>query len=373
MRTNHPMNRTIRYAVIGAGNIAQVAALPAFKHAKENSELVAIISSDETKRKELSKLYNIEHTGAYEELEDIIKAAQVDAVYIALPNHLHREFTERAARAHVHVLCEKPLALTAHDCEAMIHATRAAGVKLMTGYRLHFEEANLSAIDLVKKGDIGEPRIFSSVFSHQVREGDIRTQYEAGGGALYDLGPYCINAARALFQAEPLEVSAFQILGTGDRFRDVDEMTSATLRFPGDRVAQFTVSQGAGAVSSYRIVGSKGDLRVDPAYEYADAREHHLTIAEKTKSKKFAKSDQFAPELVYFSNCIQKDLEPEPSGAEGLADVRIIEAIIRAAQSGHVVALEPFTRAKRPDIKQAMRKPAVREPETIHAPSPTVK
>ncbi len=129
-------------------------------------------------------------------------------MYIALPNHMHQEYTIRAAQAGIHVLCEKPMALTVAECQSMIHACRDNRVKLMIAYRLHFEKSNLKAIKLAQSGKLGDLRIFSSVFTMQVKEGNSRLQRSLGGGTLYDIGIYCINAARYLFQDEPLRVFA---------------------------------------------------------------------------------------------------------------------------------------------------------------------
>jgi predicted dehydrogenase len=271
----------------------------------------------------------------------------------------------------VHALCEKPMAMSSSDCESMISFADTYRVKLMIAYRLHFEKANLDAIESIRKGVIGEPLIFSSVFSHQVRKGDVRTRDDLGGGALYDMGVYCINAARYLFGFSSEEVSAQQIVGSDPRFPDVDATTAAVLRFPGNRLAQFVSSQGAADVAEYRVVGSKGDLRLDPAYEYAGPRKSFLTIDGKAKATTYPKVDQFAPELVYFSNCILEDRQPEPSGEEGLADVRILEAIVRAAETGKTVRLGSFSRKERPSLLQWIRKPPVRKPDTVHAPSPS--
>src|SRR5438105_1121627 len=137
-----------------------------------------------------------------------MRSGEIDAVYIALPNHLHAEYAVRAADAGVHVLCEKPMAMNESECRQMIAAAERNGVKLMIAYRLHFEQANLGVIELVKKEKIGKARFFSSVFSHQVAPGNIRAREDAGGGALYDIGVYCINAARYIFREEPVEVFA---------------------------------------------------------------------------------------------------------------------------------------------------------------------
>ena len=124
-----PVHKPIRYAVVGLGHIAQVAVLPAFAHARRNSKLVAVVSDDRTKRRELSKRYRLAHAFSYDQFEDCLN--EVDAVYIALPNSMHAEYTVRAAKAGVHVLCEKPMAVTVRECRQMIDACRRAPVKLM--------------------------------------------------------------------------------------------------------------------------------------------------------------------------------------------------------------------------------------------------
>jgi predicted dehydrogenase len=363
--------RRVRYAVVGAGNIAQVAVLPAFAHARENSELVAIISGDPMKREELSKRYHLERAEGYANLEEVIAQARIDAVYIASDNAHHRELTERSARAGAHVLCEKPMATRVADGEAMLETTQACGVKLMIAYRLHFEEANLRAAQLLEEQRIGEPKIFTGVFTQQVRPRDIRTRSETGGGALLDLGIYPINAARNLFRDEPVEVTAVIPASSDERFKGVDETTCVILRFPRGQMAQLTVSLGASSHSSYSVIGSHGELRVEPAYDYATDLVHHLTVHGHVTRRAFAKRDQFAPELVYFSRCILEDQDPEPSGEEGIADLRVIEAAFESARTGQAVRLPYFDRSQRPSLRQSMQMPPVKEPKPVHAPSPS--
>ena len=152
--------------------------------------------------------YKINKTYGYERYADCLASGDIDAVYIALPNNMHRAYTEGAAEAGVHILCEKPMAVTEQECESMIDAASRNDVKLMIAYRLHFEMGNLSAIRSVRDGQIGEPRIFRSAFCQQVTPENSRLQSALGGGPLYDIGVYCINAARYIFQAEPQEVFA---------------------------------------------------------------------------------------------------------------------------------------------------------------------
>ncbi|HEY6080654.1 MAG TPA: Gfo/Idh/MocA family oxidoreductase, partial [Polyangiaceae bacterium] len=298
----------------------------------------------------------------------VLKESRANAVYVATPNSLHMDYTLRAAALGLHVLCEKPLATTVADCEAMAQACERARVKLMVAYRLHFEQANLGAIEAVRSGRLGDPRLFTSVFTHVVRPGDIRERPELGGGATFDLGVYCINAARNLFGDEPRLV-----LATSQERDGVDDTTTAILRFPHDRVAQFTVSNSIAGVSSYRISGTHGDLRVEPAYEYYDALEHHLTVDGKTSSKSFGKRDQFAPELEYFSQCILDDVAPEPGADEAIADLVVVEAIQASARTGKVIVLPPREHPRGPSMEQEDRKPPVSKRTPINAPSPSVK
>ena len=230
--------RRIRYGVVGLGHIAQVAVLPAFAHAT-NSELTTLISDDETKLRELSRRYRVPHTYSYEQYDQCLREGHIDAVYIALPNSMHCEYAKRAARAGIHVLCEKPMAVTESECRQMIRAARQSHIKLMVAYRLHLEKANVRAVTIARSGKLGRLRMFNSTFTMQVRPGDIRTQRKMGGGSLYDIGVYCINAARYLFQDNPIEVSTFAVKGTDRRFREVDEMSGALLRFPHGRLASF--------------------------------------------------------------------------------------------------------------------------------------
>ena len=303
-----------RFAVVGLGHFAQAAVLPAFARAP-STELVALFSNDEDKREQLGEHYDVPHRLAYADYDAFLSERLVDAVYIALPNALHADYAIRAARRSVHVLCEKPLAMTEEECLSMIDAARIACVKLMTAYRLHFETANMAAIDMVQRGEIGEPRMFSSVFTMQVKEGNTRLSSGLGGGPLADLGVYCINAARYIFQDEPVEVSAFSARSEDDpRFVEVDEQLSGMLLFPRGRIASFGVSFGAADVSRYQVVGTKGSLTLDPAYEYATDLVMHTNIQGRSKQHTYKKCDQIASELVYFVHCILEDHEPEPSG-----------------------------------------------------------
>jgi predicted dehydrogenase len=370
MKRRSTSTRKIRYAVVGLGHIAQVAVLPAFKNAA-NSELVAIVSGEPEKRKKLGRKYRLEQTYSYEDYDRAL--SEVDAVYLALPNHLHREFAVRAAQTHVHVLCEKPMAVTEDECQTMIDAAKQGGVKLMIAYRLHFEAGNLEAIRLAQSGKLGNIRIFASEFAQQVTGDNVRVKESVarGGGPVYDMGVYCINAARYLLRDEPTEVMAMTANSGEKRFRNVEEMTSVLLRFQDERIATFICSFGATDVSRYTVIGTKGLLVAEPAYEYAESIKHRLTLGERIKVRTFPKRDQFAAELVYFSDCILQNKEPEPSGLEGLADVRVVQAIYESVRTKRPVQLPELPNKKRPTLRQEIYRPAHGKPVTVKTKSPS--
>ncbi len=367
-RTKSSHSKSVRYAVIGLGHISQAAVLPAFKHATRNSVLAALVSGEEKKLKQLGRRYRVKRLCSYDGVDELFSSGEIDAVYIALPNDMHLDYTVRAARAGLHVLCEKPMAVTSRECEEMIRATREANVKLMIAYRLHFERANLEAAKFARSGKLGELRFFSSDFSMQVSDDNIRLNPpDKGGGPLYDIGIYCINAARYCLGEDPVEVWATGTRSKDPRFREVDETVAATMRFKDERVATFTCSFGAADKSVYSITGTKGSLTMDPAYEYAEGLSYRMKIGERATTKKFGKSDQFAPELLYFSDCVLNDREPEPSGEEGHGDVRIIEGMLRSIESGRVERVQVPQRDRLPTMRQEIRSPAVaREPKQVN-------
>jgi predicted dehydrogenase len=364
-----PAGKKVRYAVVGAGWFGQSAVLPAFANAKENSELAAIVSGDAQKRATLSSDYGVP-AHPYEQYDDLLASGNVDAVYIVSPNSLHKDHAVAAARHGVHVLCEKPLADTAVGAEEMIAACDRAGVLLMTAYRLHFEKANLQAVDLIRKGTIGEPRVMTSTFTQQVDPDNSRLDARLGGHPLLDVGIYCVNAARYLFRAEPTEVTAFAATGNDPRFKEVPEMVSAVMRFPDERLASFVCGFGAAKASAYQVLGTEGDIRVDPAYSHTGARAMTVTVDGKSKDTKFPDCDQIGPEIVYFSDCIRNGRRPEPDGREGLIDLWIIEAIKASTVKGMAVPLQPVPEKPRPDKGQHIAKPAKQEPELVNAAPP---
>ena len=361
----------VRFAVVGLGWIAQDSILPAFAQAAPHAEVTALVSDDPAKLKKLGRKYQVSRLYSYDDYELCLQSGEVEAVFIALPNHLHCQYAVAAAHAGVHVLCEKPMAMNVRECVDMIAAAEAADVRLMIAYRLHFEPANLSIVELVQSGKIGTPRFLSATYSMQVEGSNVRLDRESGGGALPDIGIYCINCARAIFQAEPEEVFATAASQIDPRFRETPEMVAATLRFPGERLVQFTCSFGAAATSAFTIVGAKGSIRLDPAYSHRMKPRRIITVGSRTREKEFRMLDQFAAELVHFSQCVRSGESPTASGWEGMADVHIISGLNESMRTNSPMRLTKINPPERPSMENVIRRPPGEKPKLVRAREPS--
>jgi predicted dehydrogenase len=324
-------DKKVRYGFVALGDIAQEAMLPA-----------------------------VEHTGN-----------SIDAIYLASPNWRHAEFAVPALQAGIHVLLEKPIEISTERCRQILDAQKSSQAKLMVAYRLHFEPATLAVIDLVRKGEIGEVRFFSSVFAQNVKPENHRAQSGTAAGPVFDMGPYPINAVRNLFEAEPVEVEAMGSRHPEAGLGDFDDTVAVTLRFPENRLAQFVVSYVGNQIDSYTVVGTKGSVVVSPGFTYGKSLAFELTIGEKKKERTFLHTDQFGGEMKYFSDCILNGKDPEPDGEEGLLDVRVIEAMIRALESGSKQKPEPAKRSWRIESSQEEKLSPVKPPQPVHAESPS--
>jgi predicted dehydrogenase len=343
-------HKKIRYAVIGLGHIAQTAVLPAFKRIKKNSQLVALVSGSKEKLKLYGDKYHIEKRYLYSEFDDCLKRSEIDALYISTPHFFHRTLMERAASFGVHVICEKPLAISIEDCVSMIHLAKKNNIHLMTAYRLYLDPANQEILKLSHSKRIGDLKIFNSTYVIQVKDPqNIRLEeIEKGGGPLHDIGVYCINTARNLFNSEPLQVFAMATTSKESRFKHINEVVSCILKFPEGRIANFTVSFGAFPTSDYEIIGTKGRLRLEKGYRYNQTMTLKTYLDHKIISKKYPKHDQFAAELSHFSECIIKNKKPISSGEEGLIDIKIIEALILSIDLGSPIEMEEMNKKMRP-------------------------
>jgi predicted dehydrogenase len=347
----------IRYAVVGTGWISQEAFLPGAAQSG-NSTVAALVTGDTDKAGRLAAFHGIPEVVTYADYDALLASDRIDAVYVALPNSLHADFAIRAARAGKHVMVEKPLAVTVAEAEAMIAAAETAGVSLMTAYRLHTEPGTLAVLEKIRSGAIGQPLLFQSLFSFQSQQGNHRLKAAHWGGPLQDVGVYCINAARHVFGEEPVEATATLHQPAHDpRFGEVEATVAATLRFPSGGLAQIIASFGAAAVDNYRVVGTAGDLELDPGFRFDTATRLRLRRDGVTDETHFPAVDHFAGQIAYFSDCITGGTPPEPDGGEGLADMRVLLAIEEAARSGCPVAIATPPRPQHPTPEMRRDKP----------------
>jgi predicted dehydrogenase len=302
----------------------------------------------------------------------MLASGEVDAIYIATPNFRHAEFAIPALNAGVHVLCEKPLEVSSEAAQAILDAQTGSAAKLMVAYRLHFEPDTLDAIARIRNGELGDLVMFTSCFGQMLDPANHRAKHGVEAGPIFDMAPYPINAIRYLFGAEPEAV----VSAAGSRrggLGDFDDTVAVTLRMPGDRLAQFTVSYASNGIDSLIVAGTKGSIHMMPAYGFNAKRERTLIVGETQTREAFKPTDQFGGEMRYFSACILDGTDPEPDGEEGLADLRVIEGIVRALETGESQTLAPFVRQRRidPDAqKQTLRNTSA--PDDVNAAPPTV-
>jgi glucose-fructose oxidoreductase len=339
------MPKQIGYAVVGAGDLSR-AALLAFAGAADNSRLVAVVTGDRAQAQALAQ--DARATAYhYDEFRQCLTREDVQAVYVAVPNSLHSDYTVDAARAGMHVLCERPMAVTADECRRMIRTCQTNRVKFMVSYRLQFHPAFSKAMDLVRAGHLGALKTFSSDVTMRIPSAeDPRLQRRLGGGSVYDLGVLPIAASRMLFGSEPAQVMAMSARTTRRYGGDVDEGTVALIRFPDDRLAHLHSSFGEEPTSTFSLFGEEGWLTVSPAYRHDVDSTLIVSRHGRLEHTTYPPSDQYAAEIGYFSECILADRQPDSGGIEGLMDTRTIEAIYRSGRDGRPVTLPRLTRVE---------------------------
>ena len=338
-------DRKLGYAIVGLGYYGLQTILPQFVNC-EHSRVTALVSGDRAKALATATKYGVPERSiyTYADFDRIRDNPDVDIVYVCLPNSMHAEYTIRAAKAGKHVMCEKPMAISIAECEAMIRACKTAGKKLMIGYRCHFEPFNLEAMRLAKSGAAGKIRYVRS--EHGFVQGDPNKwrlkRALSGGGSLMDMGIYSLQAARYMTGEEPIAVTARESTDRRDpRFREVEDMIEWTLEFPSGAIAGCQSMYSANQ-NHILLMGDKGRIELEPATRYdgnkmwtgRDGRETAITSPPPGPGK-----TQFAGQLDHLAECILDGREPIVSGEEGLRDMRIVEAIYRSVREGRTVKL----------------------------------
>jgi predicted dehydrogenase len=322
----------LRWGILSTADIARKKVIPGLQKA-ERCEVVAIASRDATQARQVADSLGIPR--AHESYEALLADPDVDVVYIPLPNHLHAEWTIAAARAGKHILCEKPLAMTAADAQGMVDVCAAEGVRLMEAfmYRLHPTWVAVSA--LVASGRIGRLEAVQTWFSYYNDDpANIRNQLDAGGGALFDIGCYAVNLSRMLFDAEPVTVRASI---RRDPTTGVDTTTSAILAFDGG-VSTFTVSTRTESDQRVHVYGSEGRISIDIPFNIPPDRPTHVRLIAggdppvdpATETLTFGIADPYTVEAERFAAAILDDTPTPTPPEDAVANLRVIERIFEA-------------------------------------------
>jgi len=356
-----PPGMRIRYAVVGLGHLALEEIIPALGSCKK-SKLTALVSGSPEKMKKVAAQYGIkaENCYSYQTYDQLKNNREVDVIYIVLPNSLHKEYVIRGAKAGKHILCEKPMAVSSKECEEMIEACEAAKVKLMIAYRIQYQPHNRKLRELVQQKTFGVPK-FIEASNSQSSANPAHWRHKkalAGGGALPDIGLYCLNTNRFILGEEPTEVFAYSYSTPGNPlFTEVEELISWQMRFPSGVIANCSSDYNVHESRHYRVLCEKGWLNMDKAYAYKGQK--LMTAKAEGKMEKqeeigLAENDQFAAEMDHFSDCILNNKRPFTPGEEGLQDHIVMEAIYQSAREGKPVKLTH-------NLKSTMRGP---EPKT---------
>lgn len=320
----------VKWGVLGTANIARVAVNPAIQ-ASSNGELVAVASRDGERARAFAEAHGIpRHHGSYEAL---IEDPGVDALYVPLPNTLHREWAVRACEAGKHVLCEKPLALDAAECGEMAAAAESAGVRLMEAFMYRFHPRTERLLTLLDDGVVGDLRTIRSAFTFRLtKPGNIRLDPDLGGGALMDVGCYCVNVSRTLAGDEPVEVMA----AARWTERGVDDELTGMMRFEGGLTAHFDCALTMERREFVEAAGTDGLLRVDAPFRPGTgevAIEAQRGGAAVTRHG-VAGADQYRRMVEHFAECVLDGTEVRYPAAEAAANMRAIDALYRSARSG---------------------------------------
>ena len=329
-------DRRVGYCIIGLGRISMDHFMPAVKMSR-HARITGIVSGHREKAEKIAAEYGVPPSSIYDyrNCDRMADNKDIDAVYVALPNSMHAEYTVRSAKAGKHVLCEKPMAISVDECERMIAACRRAERKLMIAYRCHLEPTNLRAIQLIREGRLGAIQAIESAFGFPIERGEWRLSKKmAGGGPLMDVGIYSLNACRYLTGEEPVSVEgSTSVVDKDGRFAEVEENVSWTMKFPSGAVASCTTTYGGVLSGYFRVHGSKAEMVAQPAFNYDGL---HLEVSAYgppliSESNPARDPYQFLAEADHFAECILENKEPVTTGEEGLRDMRLMEAIYRSA------------------------------------------
>jgi predicted dehydrogenase len=339
-RPTLPKDQKLGFAVVGLGKLAQGEIIPGLRQAK-GAKLTALVSGHPDKAQRIAAAEGLPADAIYnyENFDRIAKDPRIQIVYIVLPNSMHAEYTIRALKAGKHVLCEKPMATSLEECQAMIDAAKAANRKLMIAYRCHYDPKNLAAMRAVRSGKLGKPRLFVTDMGRQADVSDPSDAWRvdkklAGSGALGDMGIYGISAARYMLNEEPVEVRAWANTDPSDpRFKTVDDLIAWQFRFPSGAICNGSTSFDYNATMSFELWGEKARLRADPGAFYGGNR-FEIVDGGNFTPMDVPEVHQFAREMDWMADVVRGKAPMVSPGEEGMQDLRLILAILESAAKG---------------------------------------
>jgi xylose dehydrogenase (NAD/NADP) len=317
-------SRCIRFGILGCARICRRGLIPGI-HQSATAQLQAIAS----RNREMAAAWAAEFSipRFYDSYESLVADPQIDAVYIPLPNELHREWVLRCAAAGKHVLCEKPLALDTIEAETMVAACRAAGVVLMEAFMWRHHPRVSHVRQMLAAGDLGELRLVKMDFSFDIDRSDWRLDPARGGGALFDLGCYAINAARLFTGSQPQ-----QIFARAHRYHTGVDMTLAmALRFPNDCLALADCSFECPHRNRLEIVGTRASVELPDGVLPGAESQLLLRRGRSSEALSFPACDQYAEQVKAFCASIVAGRLPDPA-EDGLENMRVLDAVRRAAE-----------------------------------------
>lgn len=335
-----PDSEKIGFAVVGLGKLSLGQIIPGLKTAK-GAKLAALVSGHPDKARRIAAEQGLPADAiySYDDYDRIAKDPRIQVVYIVLPNSMHAEYTIRALKAGKHVLCEKPMATSIADCEAMIAAAKAADRKLMIAYRCHYEPLNLEVMRRMRSGALGKPRM---VVTNMGRQSDLNEPSDAwrldmkmsGGGALADMGVYGVNAARYILAEEPIEVRAWaQTDRTDPRFKTTEDVIAWQFRFPSGAISNGSTAFSYQGTMAFQVLCEHGKMTAEPGAFYGG---NHLTIdgVKGEREPKIREIDQFAREMDWMADVVRGKAPLVSPGEEGLQDMRLMHAILESVAKG---------------------------------------
>lgn len=329
-----PQNKKLGIALVGLGSYSGGQLAPALQQTKL-CKLSGIVTGTPSKEGEWAKRYSIpkENIYNYENFDRIADNPDIDIIYVVLPIAMHKEFTIRAAKAGKHVICEKPMAVSSKDCEEMIKACKDANKMLSIGYRLHFEPYNIEMMRLGQKEVFGPVKKIDSSNGYTMGANADPNSWRlskelAGGGPLMDMGVYVVQGGRYVTGEEPIAVTAREEKTRPELFKEVEETMYWTMEFPGGAVATCKTSYNAGG-NHLRVEAENGWFELTSAFRYGG-----MAGATSKGPMNFPEVNQQALQMDDFANCIINNKPTRVPGEEGLKDLKVIEAIYKAAKSG---------------------------------------